>query len=83
MCFALPARVEELRPDGTARVESASGPREVSVLLIPEVTVGEYVLINLGVAVQRMPEEDARELMVLWQEMANVFGGNDEQPMGE
>ena len=37
---------------------------------MPDVAVGEYVLLNLGVAVQRLTEDEAREVLDLWDQIS-------------
>jgi hydrogenase expression/formation protein HypC len=70
MCLALPAKVVSLRGDGYALVEQESVSLEVSILPVPDVAVGEYVLLNLGVAVQRLTEDEAREVLDLWDQIS-------------
>ena len=72
MCLAVPGKVLEI--DGTiARVDFGHGAvREVDVSLV-DVTVGKYVLVHTGYAIQVMEEEDARETLDLWREILDAF----------
>jgi hydrogenase expression/formation protein HypC len=66
----MPARVIRRLEEGQALVEQNGLMRRVNVLPVPEVQEGEYVLLNLGVAVQALSEEEAREILDLWQQIA-------------
>jgi hydrogenase expression/formation protein HypC len=69
MCAAIPARVVQRLSPERAVVEQGQIRREVNVLLVPEVEVGEYVLLNLGVAVQKLTEPEALAVLDLWQQI--------------
>ena len=73
MCSALPARVVEILGSGRASVEQSGVVRQVSVQLLPDLQEGEYVLLNLGVAVQRLSADEAQEVLDLWQEINSTF----------
>lgn len=74
MCVALPARVREVRGT-TALVETGGRVQEVSILPVPEVRPGDWVLLSLGMAVKRIPPEVARDLLALWGEADARMGG--------
>jgi hydrogenase expression/formation protein HypC len=69
MCAAIPARVVQRLSPERAVVAQGQIRREVNVLLVPEVEVGEYVLLNLGVAVQKLTEPEALAVLDLWQQI--------------
>jgi hydrogenase expression/formation protein HypC len=47
--------------------------REVRIDVVPEVKVGDYVMIHAGMAIEIMNEEEAKETLEIWKEL------NDEQ----
>ena len=58
MCLAIPAKVIEI--DGTrARVDFAGNVRAADLTLLPDVGVGEYVLLHAGFAIGKYDEETA------------------------
>jgi hydrogenase expression/formation protein HypC len=58
VCLAVPAKV--IRIDGSrARVDAAGNVREADLTLLPDVKVGEYVLLHAGFAIGRYDEETA------------------------
>lgn len=70
MCAAIPARVVERLSPERAVVEQGQIRREVNVLPVADVEVGEYVLLNLGVAVQKLTEAEALAVLDLWRQIS-------------
>ncbi len=68
MCLAVPAKVIEVN-GAVGRVERAGIEREVSLMLLPEAKVGDYVLVHAGFAMQIVDETDADETDALLAEM--------------
>ena len=69
MCLAVPAQIVE-REDMVATVDVGGVQRQVSMLLLPEAQIGDYVLIHAGFAMQQIDEEEAKLTWSLLQEMA-------------
>ncbi len=65
MCLAVPAEVVELLPGERARVQMAGVEKEISVALVPEVVVGDYVIIHVGHALTRIDAEEAIKTLEL------------------
>jgi hydrogenase expression/formation protein HypC len=62
MCLAVPGRVESVNEqDGQtmAQVDFGGLRKEVCLAYIPDVQVGEYVIVHVGFAIQRLDEESA------------------------
>ena len=83
MCIAIPYRVLEVSGNGRAQIEVGSTRHEISTLLVPEATVGDYVLVYLGCATARIEEQDAMEVMSLFQEIAEAETLLDSYPLRE
>lgn len=63
MCLAIPARIVELRPDAAAVIELGGVRKEISVALVEDPAPGDYVIVHVGYALQKVdPEEAARTL---------------------
>jgi len=63
MCLAIPVQVVELLPGEMARVDAGGVRKDVSLALVDGVTVGDYVILHVGYALQKLdPEEAARTL---------------------
>lgn len=71
MCLAIPGKLlsKEDR-DGAllGRVDFGGITREIQLDFVPEVEVGEYVIVHVGFALSRLDaEEAARTLELLWE----------------
>lgn len=68
MCLAVPGEVVELVADGddllrNARVRFGSVVKEVSLAMVPEAGVGDYVLVHAGLAIGVVDEAEAAETL--------------------
>ena len=72
MCLAVPAKVIEVE-GSIARVDVAGNVREADLTLLPDVTVGEYVLLHAGFAIGKYDEETALATLRDLEEMARVM----------
>ena len=68
MCLAIPARVIELRDEGMALVAVEGMRQPVSLALLDEVSIGDYVLIHVGYALHRISETEAQRTLELMHE---------------
>jgi hydrogenase expression/formation protein HypC len=60
MCLSIPSKVVSLDADNMATVDTLGVKRVVSLDLMPEsVDVGDYVLIHIGYAINKIDEESA------------------------
>jgi hydrogenase expression/formation protein HypC len=75
MCLAIPAQIVELvdREAGLAKAEISGVRRAVSTALCPEAGVGDWVLIHVGFALERIDEDQARETLVLLEQMGEAY----------
>lgn len=71
MCLAIPGRVIDIvsAEDRLGRVDVDGTTRIVNLSLLDDVAVGEWVVVDLGFAVERISEVDAREAQRLLGEM--------------
>lgn len=73
VCLAVPAQLVEIH--GTTGVAEFGGiRREISVLFVPEVRVGDYVLVHAGCAIETLDEAEAQETLRLFAELAAAEG---------
>ncbi len=66
MCLAVPGRVLSLEDqDGTtmAQVDFGGLRKEVCLAYIPDVRIGEYVIVHVGFAIQRLDEKSALDTL--------------------
>lgn len=67
MCIAVPMNVTEINGD-MGVVEYSGVKRNVGLMLIEDVKVGDWVLIHAGFAITRLNPEDAQETLALLRE---------------
>ncbi len=60
MCLGIPAKVIEIK-DFLATVDMMGNERNVGIHFVPEVQVGDYVLVHAGYAMEIIDEEVAKE----------------------
>jgi len=72
MCLGIPGRVIEIEKN-VAKVDVGGVSRDISLDLCPDVSVGEYVLIHTGFAIQKVDEEEAKETLDLLRQMAEAI----------
>jgi hydrogenase expression/formation protein HypC len=65
MCLALPARVVELTADDQAIVDLGGVRKEISLALVAQVQVGDYVIIHVGYALTRLDPAEAEKTLAL------------------
>jgi len=70
MCVAIPYQVLEINARGLAQIEIGGARHPISLALVPEVKTGDWVLVNLGSAVVKIDEDEAREIISLYREIA-------------
>lgn len=77
MCMSVPGRVMEVSDDRrSARVEVAGVPRTVNLGLLDEthlLEVGDHVLVQLGLALQKLDPQEARELEQVLEEFSQTL----------
>jgi hydrogenase expression/formation protein HypC len=66
MCLAVPGRVLEVSGDDPlsrrGKIDFGGIEKEVSLAFVPEVQIGEYVLVHVGFAISKIGEEEARQV---------------------
>jgi len=62
MCLAIPGKVIKVEGD-TATVDYQVEQREASLALIPDVKVGDYVLVQARIIVEIIPDEEAKDAL--------------------
>ncbi len=73
MCLAVPARVDSLDSAASTAIVDLDGIRkEVSTLLLDEVTVGDYVLVHVGYALERIDPVEAAKTLLLFDELKGI-----------
>jgi hydrogenase expression/formation protein HypC len=77
MCLAIPARVVELSGDETAVVDLGGVRKEVSLALVEDVALGDYLIIHVGFALNKLDPEEAEKTLALFAEMGSAVAAQD------
>ena len=68
MCLAVPVRVIELRGGDAAVVDLGGVRKEISIALVDDVAVGDYVILHVGYALTRLDPAEAEKTLALFAE---------------
>lgn len=72
MCLALPARIVELRENESGIVDLGGVRKEVSLALVEEVGVGDYVIVHVGYALSKLDTGEAEATLRLFAELGEL-----------
>ena len=72
MCLAIPAQVVELREGDNAVVDLAGVRKEISLALVENVALGDYVIVHVGYALNRLDPEEAARTLALFAELGQL-----------
>ena len=76
MCLAVPSRIVEIK-DQVATVDVDGVTREASLMLLDDVSVGDYVIVHAGFAIERIDEEIAKQTLEYMREMVRFVTKGD------
>lgn len=77
MCIAVPAEILEIRDGNIALVDYGDLQQEVRTDLV-DVNVGEFVLVHVGFAIQRLSREEGLETRALFKEVYGAMGMSED-----
>jgi len=82
MCLSIPSKVVEIDENNMATVDTMGVKRQVTLDLIGElVEVGEYVLIHVGFAMNKISTEEALESLRIYEEIVDMMDTNEIDPL--
>ncbi|MDR2238974.1 MAG: HypC/HybG/HupF family hydrogenase formation chaperone [Zoogloeaceae bacterium] len=76
MCLAIPVKVVELLDDDQARVDIGGVRKEISLALVEDVAVGDYVILHVGYAIQKLDPDEADRTLALFAELGNTLSND-------
>jgi hydrogenase expression/formation protein HypC len=74
MCLGLPGKVVRIGDKGSL-VEIMGVSREVSLELLKDIKVGDYVLVHAGCGIAKVDEEEALRTIELFEELKEITHG--------
>ncbi len=75
MCLGVPGKVNEIyEANGLkmGKVDFGGVKREVCLEYVPEVEIGQYVIVHVGFAINMMSEEEAEETLDLLRQIIDI-----------
>jgi hydrogenase expression/formation protein HypC len=68
MCLGIPGKVVEINDDGPLRmgkIDFGGVRKEACLAYVPEVVLGEYVIVHVGFAISKLDEDEALKTLEL------------------
>jgi len=75
MCLAVPGKVLRIwDSDGTrmANIDFGGVLKDVCLEFVPDIAVGDYAIVHVGFALQRLDERSALETLALFERMGEM-----------
>lgn len=74
MCLAVPLKIVSLEGDGKHAVGEAAGlTQKIRVDFLPGITVGDYVMVHAGFAIEKLTPEQAAENLACIEEAIHAL----------
>ncbi len=67
MCLAIPGKIKKIFADNTAEIEIGGIIKKANLDLIPQVKIGDYVLLHAGFAIEVIDQREALEIFRAWE----------------
>jgi hydrogenase expression/formation protein HypC len=77
MCLAIPARVVELSGNDMAIVDLGGVRKDISLAMVEDVAVDDYVIVHVGFALNKLNQEEAEKTLALFAEMGDLVAAQD------
>lgn len=78
MCLAVPAKIVDCNwPERIATVDLSGVTKQISLMLLEQAEVGDYVLVHVGFALNRISEVEAQKTLKLFRQV-QACGGQGE-----
>ena len=76
MCLAIQAKIVNIE-DGMGTVDMAGVQKKVSLILLEDSQVGDYVIVHAGFGIHKIDEEVAMESLRILREAAHLLDVED------
>jgi len=67
--LAIPGKVVSLNDNGTGQVDYLGSQVLTNFSLLPDIKVGDWVIVHAGFAISRLDQKEARRTLKLFQEL--------------
>ena len=86
MCLAIPGKVESITGDDPmtrmGRINFGGVIKEASLAYVPDVVVGDYVIVHVGFALSKVDEEEAQQVFHYLRQMEVSNGSGTDDLLG-
>jgi len=72
MCLAIPARIKSIQ-DQMATIDMEGTQLDVSLLLLEDAEIGDFVIVHAGFAIHKIDEHEAMESLKVLRQMASLM----------
>jgi hydrogenase expression/formation protein HypC len=72
MCLAIPMELIEITGEGTGKVNSGGIGTDVSLMMVPQAKIGDFLIVHAGFGIEVLDQEEARIRLDLFQEIADA-----------
>jgi len=85
MCLAIPGKILAITSTSednvfrNGKVSFGGIVKEVNLSMVPEATIGDYVLVHVGVAISHIDEEEAQKTFEYLHQMGETSELNEDQ----
>lgn len=72
MCLAVPGQIIEIRDDRGTRMATVNFDgiqKEICLAYLPDLAIGEYVIVHVGFAISRIDEKSAKETLAMFRDL--------------
>jgi hydrogenase expression/formation protein HypC len=86
MCLAIPSKITAIDENEMATIDVDGVIRKVSLLMVENAQIGDYVIVHAGFAIKKIDEATAQESLALLKEAAALVENRhstDKPPQGE
>jgi hydrogenase expression/formation protein HypC len=83
MCLAIPGKLIEVYKEGgltMGRLDYAGTIGVACLECVPEVQLGQYVIVHAGFGISILDEEEAQKVYDLWQGLADAEAAGGSEP---
>jgi len=83
MCLAIPGKVDRIYEENglsMGRINYSGTIKEACLAYLPEVGLGQYVVVHAGFAISQLDEEEALQTLEIWGKMVESASENGVDP---
>ncbi|MDD2889646.1 MAG: HypC/HybG/HupF family hydrogenase formation chaperone [bacterium] len=69
MCLGIPVEVVKINDEETALIELTGVQKEINIQLVPQVKIGDWVILHAGFAIEIIDEKEAEKTLDSFREL--------------